>query len=83
MRVLLADVPVVPSFKEFMGDRLEAMDRKMALLNTREFVGSEMSNMARKLNQVVTVELNELGEIKTLSDGTRYQVTPSGWKKLS
>ena len=69
-------------FREFMGDRVEAMDKSTALLNTRNFVGSEMSDLARKLNQVVTLEMNEPGEIKTLSDGSRYQVTPEGWRKL-
>jgi len=39
----------------------------------------KIANTAR---QPVSVELNEQGEIKTMSDGTKYQVTPSGWKKI-
>ena len=69
-------------FKDFMGDRVEAMDEKTALLNTNKFDRSEMSQLATKFEQVITTELNEPGEVKKLSDGTSYQVTPSGWRKL-
>ena len=68
--------------KEFFGERLETMDEQTALLNTNQLFGNEMCNLARELNQVVTAELNQGGEIKTLSDGSRYQVTPEGWRKL-
>lgn len=68
--------------KEFFGADFAAGDDRTALINSTKFYQREMSDMARKLNQVVTLELNEPGEIITLSDGSRYQVTPEGWRKL-
>lgn len=39
-------------------------------------------DLARAQGEPVSVELNEIGDIRTLADGSRYQVTPHGWKKL-
>jgi len=42
----------------------------------------KMGDLARAAKQPVTVELNEEGEIKEMSDGTKYRVTSQGWKKI-
>jgi len=68
--------------REFMGEDLVALDQSKALFDTRPINQQAVKHIANELNQVVTVELNEPGEIKTMSDGTRYEVTPDGWKKL-
>lgn len=68
--------------KEFFGDKLEAVDEKTALINTQSFHQSEMKKIANRLNQPVEVELNDVDDIKTMADGTRYKVTPTGWIKL-
>ncbi len=68
--------------REFMGDKLTAIDESSVLFDASIIQGKEMRAIARRLNQVVEVELNESGEIKIMSDGSRYQVTASGWKKL-
>ena len=68
--------------KEFMGEDLVALDRKQALFNSRQINQQAMKHIANEVGQVVTVELNEPNEIKVMSDGSRYEVTPSGWKKL-
>ena len=39
--------------------------------------------ISRKAKQSATVESHSEGAIHTMSDGTRYQVTPKGWQKIS
>lgn len=68
--------------KKLMGDQVEALDDRTTLLNTAFIDQKKMSAIANKTNQVVTVEINEPDEIKTMSDGTRYKVTPHGWVKV-
>ena len=58
------------------------MDRKTALIDTTVVDQKEMKKLAHMANQPVSVELHEEGEIKTLADGTRYQVTERGWRKI-
>jgi len=58
-------------------------DRKTFLFdNMKQIEGRLMKQIANEAKQPVTVEMHGEGEIKTMSDGTRYQVTPQGWKKL-
>ena len=62
---------------------LVAKDEKTLLVNGAAAIKvSDMSELARKARQPVTVELNGIGEIKELSDGTRYEVTHKGWRKV-
>jgi len=68
--------------RERLGDMIEAMDEHTVLLNSKEIKQLEMKEVANRTNQVVTVEVNDLDEVKTMSDGTQYKVTASGWKKL-
>ena len=62
--------PVAKSDREFLYDKLNTIERK------------QMSELARAAKQPVSVELHDVGEIKTMSDGTKYRVTPTGWVKV-
>jgi len=68
---------------EFFGDDINIVDSKTALFNSVVDLNQQfMKEIANTSNQVVSVELNDLGDVKTLEDGTKYQVTKQGWKKL-
>lgn len=71
------------SMKEMFGDRLAASDERVALLNDRNIYASEMKELANKTGQRVSVELNDNDDVKEMSDGTKYVVTPAGWKKIN
>ena len=60
-----------------------AVDERHALFDASAIQQKKMTELANKLEQPVTVELHGDGEIKTMADGTRYRVTPRGWKKLA
>ena len=68
--------------REFIGEDIVALDEKTVLFRTRNVNQQAVSHIADMVNQVATVEINGLGEIKTLSDGSQYQVTAHGWKKI-
>ena len=68
--------------KEMFGKDIAAMDQKTVLLNRRMHLQSEMMKVANQTKQPVSLEINNEGEIKTLSDGSQYRVTKSGWEKL-
>lgn len=63
-------IPVQSDEKTFLFDRLNIDQRKM-------------KEIANKAGQPLTVELNGEGDIKTLSDGTKYQCTNKGWVKVA
>jgi hypothetical protein len=42
----------------------------------------KMTALANAAKQPVTIEFNEEGEVKEMSDGTKYRVTPNGWVKI-
>lgn len=62
--------PVAKSDREFLYDKIQTLEQK------------QMSELARAAKQPVTVELHDVGEIKTMSDGTKYRVTPTGWVRV-
>jgi len=67
--------------KEF--SKMVTHDRKTFLFDgMTEIKQSTIKKIANAAKQPVTIEINGDGDIKTLSDGTRYQVTPQGWRKL-
>ena len=80
------DKPISDDDKDFIkkmfGKGVDAMDEKIVLLNHRMHLHSEMKEVANQTKQPVSLEINSEGEIKPLSDGSRYRVTESGWKKL-
>ena len=68
--------------RDFMGDDLVALDQNKALFNAGQVNQQALKHIANELNQVVEIEANAPSEIKTMSDGSRYQVTLQGWKRL-
>lgn len=67
--------------RDILKEQVVAIDERTALLKG-ELLQSKMKQVANELNEPVSVELNEVGEIKTMSDGSRYKVTKQGWLKL-
>lgn len=68
--------------KELFGEP-SAADEKTALFEKISTLTQEdMSTLARKAGQPVTFEIHGEGDIKVFSDGTKYQVTPQGWKRI-
>lgn len=63
--------PVASDNKTFLFDEMNQIEGRL------------MKEIANEAQQPVTVEVNGEGDIKTMSDGSRYQVTPHGWKKLT
>jgi hypothetical protein len=62
--------PVADDRKHFLMDQMHVIDQKL------------MKQVANAAKQPAKVELHGLGEIKTLDDGSRYEVTPRGWRKI-
>ena len=62
--------PVADDRKHFLMDQMRVIDQKL------------MKQVANTAKQPARVELHEIGEIKTLDDGTRYEVTARGWRKI-
>jgi hypothetical protein len=62
--------PVATDRKTFLFDNMGAIKQRL------------MTEIANAAKQPATVEVVGEGEIKVMSDGTRYRVTPTGWKKI-
>ena len=80
------DDPMQPEtkqrIKKLFGDGLTAIDDHTALFENTQLVRDELKAALQAEKQPVSVEIHEDGDIKTMSDGTRYQVTKRGWVKL-
>ena len=60
-----------------------AQDERTVLLDRVGVIKQQqMKAIANAAKQPATIEVHSKGDIKTLSDGTRYQVTSRGWIKL-
>lgn len=76
------DDETIEKIKKVFGEPA-AHDRKTFLSDRMtEIKQATMNEIANSAKQVTTVEVNGEGDIKTMADGTRYQVTPQGWRKL-
>jgi len=76
------DDEIIEKIKNVFGEPA-AHDRKTFIFDRMaEIHQSEIKEIANSAKQVATVEVNGEGDIKTMADGTRYQVTPQGWRKL-
>lgn len=62
--------PVADDRRHFLIDQMRVIDQRL------------MKQVANTAKQPAKVELHEVGEIKTLDDGSRYEVTPNGWRKI-
>ena len=75
--------PLAKEFMEKMLGQAEFTDGKSFLYDgMKEIESGFMGELANKAEQPVTVELHGEGEIKTMADGTQYQVTRRGWVKV-
>ena len=70
------------AIKKMFEGRIKAMDEKTVLFEGEVIRQSEMGLIARLAKQPVEIQMHKQGEIKTMSDGTQYQVTPQGWVKI-
>ena len=70
------------AMKAFFGQPVAADEKTFLFDNLPPLEGRQLSKIANKAGQTVTVGLHGEGEIKTLSDGTQYKVTPQGWRKI-
>ncbi len=62
-----------------------AFDALKLLYNHSEqpIVGKDLSAIARKEKQIVELQLHAPGEVKEMSDGTKYQVDEKGnWRRI-
>ena len=71
------------AFYKIFGTEVVAMDERQVLLNKRDFKQSDMKIVANAAKQPAQLEMHGEGDIKTMSDGTRYKVTSRGWQKLT
>lgn len=80
------DQPVNPETRKLIEEHFGkpyAEDGKTFLFNQMETIDQRvMKEIANKAKQPATVELDGKDTIRTMSDGTRYQVTEKGWVKL-
>lgn len=44
--------------------------------------GALMKEIANKAGQPITLKIHNVGDVKTMADGTRYRVTSDGWERL-
>jgi len=67
---------------EMFSEDVAGMDEKTALINKTEFTQRGMKELANIAKQPATLEIHNEGDVKTMSDGTQYRVTPTGWVKI-
>ena len=67
--------------KDAFGDQLKALDDQVGLLESKAFNQKQMKNIANEIGQVLTVELNSIGDRKEVG-GIIYELDERGWKKL-
>jgi len=69
--------------KDLFGDTMIVSDERKALFdNLTEEKQEEFKLFPRKVDQPVTTKIHKEGNIVEMSDGTKYQVTKQGWKKI-
>lgn len=71
--------------KQMFGASIAVIDDRNVLLEnlTREIKQKEMSAIAKEEKQPITLNIHhEIGDIVEMSDGTKYEVTEKGWKKV-
>lgn len=69
--------------REFFGEPAAFDATKLLYDHISMIKGKDMSAIARSEKQVVNVSLHDPGEIKELSDGTKYQVNDKGeWRRI-
>jgi len=73
----------VEAIKKAFGKKIAVMDRKNVLLENLSMISQKkMSAIAKKAKQPITLNLHDNDDIVEMSDGTKYQVTNEGWRKV-
>lgn len=67
--------------KALFGDAVACDQRTFLYNRIASLERRQMTEIANAAGQPAVVEVNKIGETKTLSDGTEYEVTEKGWKK--
>lgn len=67
---LMEATSVAHDNKDFLYDGMSSINER------------RMAKLAKEVNQPVIVNLHAVGNRKTLSDGTTYEVTERGWVKV-
>lgn len=71
------------AFIQEMFGEPEAEDGKSFLFNDLNHIsGRHISQLTDKAGQPMTLKMHKMGDIKKMADGTRYEVTPDGWRKI-
>jgi hypothetical protein len=77
------DKPVSPDILQKLEEHFgepKASDSKTLLYDRMEAVNQRvMREIANAAKQPVIVEINGIGDRKTMEDGTEYEVTEGGW----
>lgn len=68
--------------REAFGEAVASDEKTFLFDNMREIHQKTMKEIANTAKQPATVGLHRQGEIVTLSDGSRYEVTPRGWRRI-
>jgi hypothetical protein len=61
---------------------VSASDKRTFLLNDTAFNSKSCGDLATLMNQVAELELNNIGDTKKLSDGSKYKLSENGWRKI-
>ena len=78
------DEKAMKKISKLFGDSIVAQDQLTTLLdNAPPFEAGEMTKLANMVKQSVTIEVNKEGDVKEMSDGTKYKVTKEGWRKTN
>lgn len=65
------------------GDTMAVSDEKTALFdNLTEEKQEEFEAFPYEIDQNVTTKIHKGGDVVEMSDGTKYQVTTKGWRKI-
>jgi hypothetical protein len=69
--------------KKMFGDVVVVSDEQNVLLEKlTDIHQKEMSLLAKTAKQPVTAKMHDDGDIVEMIDGTKYQVTKRGWRKI-
>ena len=71
----------IEKMRQAFGEAVASDGRQFLYDNMREIKQTDMKAIANAAKQPAVVELHEQGEIKTMADGTQYEVTPTGWRR--
>lgn len=86
MSVIFPSIPnelAIKMMEEYFGKPV-ASDGKTNLFNELPEIESRLVKaIANAAEQPVSIEMNSIGDIKTMEDGTQWRLTPTGWHKIA